>query len=164
MPTKPDIDLDVIEFFALFQRASADTDVETLASCFLDSFLVGDAHDARTVPRDAFLQALAGRSAAATAAGIGPAALTALSVDALDPHWFLARTQWSAPRAGAADLVMSSTFLLRRHDGALRVATYLNHEGLGLRGDATPNAAKPRTDGAGNHPQQAGHDLPPAVA
>lgn len=147
MPTDADIDPDVIEFFVAFERASRDADLATLTGCFLDHFLVGDAQDARPVPRAAFLEALPGRSAAAAAAGLSPATLTDLSVVALDEHWVLARTRWSAERAGGPALVMASTFLLRRHDGGLGIAAYLNHEGLGLRPGTTSSAAAPRAFG-----------------
>lgn len=160
--TDPDTAPDVIAFFAGFERASSEVDLAALTGCFLDTFLVGDAHDARQVPRAAFLEALPGRSAAASAAGIGPAALTDLSADPLDEHWVLARTRWSAARAGGPALLMASTFLLRRHDGALRIAAYLNHAGLGLRPATAPGDSDPSARATGPEHRDPADEPPPA--
>lgn len=126
-------DDDVRSFFATFEAASGAGDTAALGACFAETFLAGDAEGARPVPREAFLAALPTRLAAATAAGLGPAALVDLEIDRLDEHWAVARTRWLAPRPGSEPLVMASTYLLHRRDGAVRITAYLNHEGLPLR-------------------------------
>jgi hypothetical protein len=138
-PGDADVAPDVQQFFATFERASGVAEVDALTECFADAFLVGDAQDARPVPRAAFLQALPTRFAAAANAGIGPAVLTGLVAEELDEHWVLARTRWSAPMAGGGTLPMASSFLLHRAEGVLRIAAYLNHEGLGLRPGTAPS-------------------------
>ncbi|HTV23898.1 MAG TPA: hypothetical protein VMG12_34645 [Polyangiaceae bacterium] len=46
---------------------------------------------------------------------------------ALDEVHRLVSVEWSAARSGREPLRLSSTFLLRRGDGGLRVVVYLNH-------------------------------------
>ena len=38
---------------------------------------------------------------------------------------------------------MASTFRLQRHGGALRIAAYVNHEGLGARPGTAPSVPAP---------------------
>jgi hypothetical protein len=124
----------VAAFLESFRTASADLDVEAQRECFAETFLVGDAEGARPVPREAFLQAVPARAAAAEQAGVGRAQLIEASMLRLDDSWVLLRTEWSAPLADGGELPMTSTFLL--HDGrsGLRITAYLNHRGLPVRG------------------------------
>jgi hypothetical protein len=119
---------DVARFLNTFQRASHELDLEALNGCFAEVFLAADANGSYAVPRQAFLDALPKRAAAA--AGIGRAALRSAHAQSLDDHWILLRTLWAAPRSDGQELDMASSFLLHRDGTELRAAVYLNHEGL----------------------------------
>ncbi|MGW0196156.1 hypothetical protein [Nonomuraea sp. NPDC003201] len=121
-------------FFDVFAQASDSLDVDTLAGCFAEVFLAGDAGGARPVPRPAFLQALPRRAQMFADAGIGPAALDTLTHQQLDDRYVLVRTEWTAPRtAGGEPVHLSSSYLLHRDaDDTYRVVVYLNHQGLPL--------------------------------
>jgi hypothetical protein len=121
----------VPEFFDVFGDAGGDLKLDVLGHLFADPFLAADATGARPVPRDLFLQALPRRAALFADAGLGPAALTALTWDRLDDHYLLARTEWACPSlAGGEPKRLSSSFLLHDDGDRLRIVLYLNHEGL----------------------------------
>ena len=121
----------VREFFDVFADASGDLKLDVLGHCFADPFLSADASGARPVPRDAFLAFLPRRARMFADAGVGPAALTELSADRLDPHYLLVRTTWAAPRlAGGEPVPLESSFLLHDDGDRLRIVLYLNHRGL----------------------------------
>ncbi|GGM48278.1 DUF4440 domain-containing protein [Dactylosporangium sucinum] len=121
----------VSAFFDAFRVASDTLDTETLAGCFADAFLTADPAGARPVTRDLFLQALPRRAQMFADAGVGRAALTDLRVQALDDHYRLVRTEWSAPRTDGGDpVLLSSSFLLHDDGEAMRIVLYLNHQGL----------------------------------
>ena len=121
----------VPEFFEVFGDASGDLKLDVLGYLFADPFLSADATGARPVPRDLFLQALPRRAALFADAGLGPAALTALTWDRLDDHYLLARTEWSCPSlAGGDPKRLASSFLLHDDGDRLQIVLYLNHVGL----------------------------------
>jgi hypothetical protein len=124
----------VAAFLEAFREASAALDVEAQRDCFAETFLVGDAAGARPVPREAFLQAIPARAAAAEQAGIGRAHLVEASMLRLDDSWVLLRTEWSSPLAAGGEFPMTSTFLLHDDHSALRITAYLNHRGLPVSG------------------------------
>jgi hypothetical protein len=118
-------------FFDVFARSSNPLDLDALAGCFGEAFLASDAAGTQVVPRPVFLQALAGRAQMFADAGIGPAALRQLSHQELDPHHVLASTTWAAPRMdGSGEVMLASSFLLRRDGDQLRIVVYINHRGL----------------------------------
>jgi hypothetical protein len=132
---------EVAAFLESFRRASADLDVDAQRELFAETFLVGDADGARPVPREAFLQAVPARAAAAEQAGVGRAQLVEASMLRLDGAWVLLRTEWTAPLADGGQLPMTSTFLLHDDRSALRVTAYLNHRGLPVGGVRRPRSA-----------------------
>lgn len=99
------------------------------AASFAETFLVGDKNGAHPISRDRFLQALSGRAAMFTRAGIGTPELAETAVTILDDHYLLARTRWVAPRAQAEPVQLASSYLLHHYGKALRVVAYLNHRG-----------------------------------
>jgi hypothetical protein len=124
----------VAAFLEAFRAASAALDVEAQRGLFAETFLVGDAEGARPVPREAFLQAIPARAAAAEQAGVGRARLVEASMLRLDDAWVLLRTEWSSPTADGGELPMTSTFLLHDDRSTLRITAYLNHRGLPVSG------------------------------
>lgn len=134
----------VAAFLESFREASAALDVDGQRALFAETFLVGDASGARPVPREAFLQAIPARAAAAEQAGVGRAQLVEASMLRLDGAWVLLRTEWSSPLADGGELPMTSTFLLHDDGAELRVTTYLNHRGLPVSGP-TPDARDRRS-------------------
>lgn len=124
----------VAAFLEEFREASAALDVDAQRHLFAENFMVGDAEGARPVPREAFLQAIPARAAAAEQGGVGRARLDQASMLRLDDSWVLLRTEWSAPLAGGGELPMTSTFLLHDDRSELRITAYLNHRGLPVRG------------------------------
>jgi ketosteroid isomerase-like protein len=121
-------------FFDTFAQASDALDVDTLADCFAEVFLAGDADGARPVPRPAFLQALPKRAQMFADAGIGPATLDTLTHQQLDDRYVLAQTRWTAPRiSGGEPVPLSSSYLLHRDtDDTYRIVAYLSHQGMPL--------------------------------
>jgi len=118
-------------FLGRFADASAGSDPAAIGRCFADVFLSADANGARPVARDAFLGALPKRAAMFAAAGLEPhAALDTVTPTALDRHYTLVSTTWTARRSGAgAPVRPASSFLVHDDGDDLRIVVYLNHEG-----------------------------------
>ncbi len=136
------LDERVAVFLASFREASATLDVDAQRECFAETFLVGDADGARPVPREAFLQAVPARAAAAKEAGVGRAQLIEASMLRLDDSWVLLRTEWSSSLAAGGKLPMTSTFLLHDDQSELRITAYLNHRGLPVSGHLTTSSGE----------------------
>jgi hypothetical protein len=110
---------------AAFLRHLSSDPVES----FAETFLVGDKNGTYPMSRDRFVQALPGRAAMFTRAGIGTPELAETAVTILDDYYLLARTQWVAPRAHGEAVLLASSYLLHHEGNSLRVVAYLNHRG-----------------------------------
>jgi SnoaL-like domain len=126
-----DVEAAVRGFLDRFTSASDAGDTDALGSCFADVFIAADAQSARAVPRDAFVAAVPRRRQLFADTGVGTAALNSHTIQELDDHHLLVRTEWTAPMlAGGEPLHLSSSFLLRRTGESLTALVYLNHRGL----------------------------------
>ncbi|MEV0898695.1 hypothetical protein [Actinoplanes sp. NPDC049802] len=103
------------------------TDLTELGGCVADSFLYADGDGARPVTRSGFLNALPERAELFARLGIGPAVPATVDCERLDDHYLLARTTWTAPRAGGEPVTLASSYLLHDDGERLRVVVYLNH-------------------------------------
>jgi hypothetical protein len=86
------------------------------------------------VPREALIQALAGRAQLFASIGVEALELTELSETPLDELHTMVATTWSArfsaDEADHAPLVLPSQFLLRRHENSWQIVAYLNSSDL----------------------------------
>jgi hypothetical protein len=124
---------DVRAFFQRYDRASHDFDSEALASSFCDVFLSLDASSAVALSPQALLVALPRRRQLFQAIGSDGLELADISEIPLDNLHTLVRTSWNLrmhedPPRGP--ICLHSTFLLRKDDGAWRIALYLNHQDM----------------------------------
>lgn len=103
---------------------------ENAATLFADSFLVLDPVRAATVTPAALAAALPARRRMFDNAGVGEFSRTDARQLRLDDRHVLVTADWSAERAGATPLPLTSTFLLRREGSDYRVVVYLNHTDL----------------------------------
>jgi hypothetical protein len=121
----------VRQFLDRFTSGAEGGDTEALGDCVAEVFIAADANAARAVPRSAFLSAVPRRRQMFADAGVGRAVLDSHTVQLLDDHHLLVRTEWTAPRVdGSEPLHLSSSFLLRRDGDVLTALVYLNHRGL----------------------------------
>jgi hypothetical protein len=124
---------DVRAFFQRYDRASDDFDGEALASSFCDVFLSLDASAAVALSPQALLAALPRRRQLFQAIGSDGLELADISEMPLDDLHTLVRTSWNLrmreePPSGP--VCLRSTFILRKDDGAWRIALYLNHQDM----------------------------------
>ena len=118
------------QFFADFERASADQAWDRYGSMFLPTFLNLDPDTAAAVARDDLIAFLPHRKGLFERAGATGTTLTDLEIETLDERHVLARTTWAVQfNEQHHPVVLRSTFTLRREDG-WRIAVYLNHESL----------------------------------
>lgn len=118
------------DFLRRFTAASEADDTEMLGGCFAAVFLAGDGNGVRPVARDEFLAAVPRRRQMFADAGVGAARPSCHTVTALDQHYLLVRTEWTAPRLGGGDPVeLSSSFLLHVDSETTTAIAYLNHKG-----------------------------------
>ncbi|MFB9238434.1 hypothetical protein ACFFWC_23370 [Plantactinospora siamensis] len=142
---------DVREFFAEFERAGNDNDIQAVIQQFAEVFLNADPNGAQPVPRAALAAALPQRKALFDSIGLLRTHLTAITETALDEHYVLVDTQWSTelrdPGALSGPLDLTSTFVLRREAGTLRIVFYLNHQDIVARIRAASSPTPEATQG-----------------
>src|SRR3954451_12886197 len=130
IPTRPD----VLEFFDRYQRGADESDPEVVRDCFAETFLNLDPRSAGTVPREALLQALPGRTRMFATLGVEALELTELTERPLDELHTMVATTWSARFSADAEdaepLALPSQFLLRRHGTSWQIVAYLNSTDL----------------------------------
>ena len=128
-PVRPD----VRAFFEQYERAGQDLDDCALTSCFCDVFVSLDPNSATAVSPQALLAVLPRRKALFRSIGSDGLELADISEMPLDDAHTLVRTAWTlrmdseSPRE---DITLLSTFVLRRQNGAWRIALYLNHQDI----------------------------------
>lgn len=121
----------VRDFFADFERAGNELDLDVVSRQFADPFMSADPGGVQTVPKAAFLAALPAREKLFASAGARGMRLTGITETPLDDHYILADTEWETEPASddAKPLTLSSAFVLRRTpEGGLQVVFYLNHQ------------------------------------
>ena len=130
--------LEVRGFFAAFERASNQRDLQASATQFADVFLSADPNRVTAVTRQAFLDALPQRAQLFASIGHTGTRLVSLKEAPLDDRHVLADTTWETQLEDGDTLTLSSVFLSRREPGALRIVFYLNRQDivavLGARG------------------------------
>ena len=81
------------------------------------------------MPREAFVKSLPLRRKLFADADVGAPQLVRAEQLDLDPLHKLIRTSWRAPRTDRPDVILESTFLVRRTEPA-QILVYLNHKDL----------------------------------
>lgn len=127
----PAVRPEIQEFFDRYDAAGRDPQAGNVLEFFCDTFLNLDPAGAAAVLREALLAALPARRQLFASIGADGLDLVSVREQPLDERHTLASTVWRARfTSDAADrspLELSSDFLLRRDDGAWRIAVYLNH-------------------------------------
>jgi hypothetical protein len=124
---------DVRAFFRRYERAAEDLDSEALTSLFCAVFLSLDASSATTLSPQALLAALPRRKQLFEAIGSDGMELADISELPLDDLHTLVRTSWNLRMRNQPPrdpVCLRSTFILRKDDGAWRIALYLNHQDM----------------------------------
>jgi hypothetical protein len=127
------ISSDVEDFFARFQQAGNELDLDEISGQFADPFMSADPGGVKTVPKAAFLAALPAREKLFASAGAKGMRLTGITETPLDDHYILVDTRWETEPATSETepLFLSSAFILRRTgDHRLQVVFYLNHQDI----------------------------------
>ncbi|HUA46044.1 MAG TPA: hypothetical protein VMA77_12490 [Solirubrobacteraceae bacterium] len=125
---------EVREFFERYERAGRELDLEAVTSSFADTFLSLDATSAHTLTPHALISALPKRKALFERIGSDGMELGDIEETPLDDGHTLVRTSWTLRIPGGSlrrQIALSSTFLLRRQEGAWRIVVYLNHQDMG---------------------------------
>jgi hypothetical protein len=125
---------DVLEFFDRYRRGADTSDPDVVRDCFAETFLNLDPRTCSPVPREALIQALAGRAQLFGSIGVEGLELTELSETPLDERHTLVATTWTArfsPEVQDAEpLVLPSQVLLRRSGDSWQIVVYLNSTDL----------------------------------
>jgi ketosteroid isomerase-like protein len=137
---------EVREFLRRFREAGDQLDLDTIRASFAPEFLSLDPNKVTALARDDMLVALPRRRALFDSIGAAKAELADVDELRLDERHTLVRTSWTMAvprggRAGAAELVLRSTFLLRREAASWQIVVYLNHADVAaLVAEHRPNA------------------------
>jgi len=129
-PLRPE----VREFFERYERAGRELDPEAVTSSFADTFLSLDATSAHALTPDALISTLPRRKVLFERIGCDGMELGHIEETPLDDDHTLVRTSWTLRMRGDSPrppITLSSTFLLRREEGAWRILLYLNHQDMG---------------------------------
>jgi hypothetical protein len=127
------ISSDVRDFFARFEQAGNQLDLDEISGQFADTFMSADPGGVTAVPKAAFLAALPAREKLFASIGATGMRLTGITETPLDDHYILVDTQWETEPATSETepLSLSSAYVLRRtEDDRLQVVFYLNHQDI----------------------------------
>lgn len=124
---------DVRAFFERYERAGHNPNDGELARCFCEVFMSLDPSSATALSPQALLAALPRRKALFRAIGSAGLDLCDIAEMPLDDAHTLVRATWQLRWCDASardQITLRSSFVLRKHDGAWRIAVYLNHQDL----------------------------------
>jgi hypothetical protein len=113
-------------FLDRFDASTADPTV-ALDELFCDPFLALDPTSIHVLSPAALGAVLPRRRAMFATAGVTRISRRAATESPVDDAHRLVTVEWTADRGDASPLQLKSSFILRRHDGRLRVVVYLNH-------------------------------------
>lgn len=126
---------EVRSFFERFSAAGKSLDAEAQRDCWAETFLSLDPNRALPVERTAMLAALPRRREMFESIGATSSDLVDAEEIPLDEHHTIVRTSWrwrlGDATEGEDELVLQSTFLLRREEAGWTIVVYLNHQNVG---------------------------------
>jgi NTF2-like protein (DUF6841) len=133
--TRSDLQPDVCAFLEQFTAAGKSLDPRAQRRCWAETFLSLDPNRATPVPREEMLAVLHRRREMFASIGATSSDLIDAQEMPLDERHTIVRTtwRWRLEHADESDdeLVLQSTFLLRREETGWRIVVYLNHQDVG---------------------------------
>jgi len=124
---------EVREFFERFERAGRELDPDAVMGSYAENFLSLDSSSAHALTPQALVSLLPQRRALFESIGGDGMQLAHIEETPLDDDHTLVRTSWTLrmrPDCARAPIILWSTFVLRRRDGAWRIVLYLNHQDM----------------------------------
>lgn len=121
---------DIRTFFEAFQRNNAADDIDAVVAQYADPFLHADPNGTRAVRISDLKAALPKRKQLFKSIGSTATTLQSFEEQEMDTQHVLVRTQWRWDLGDKGDLILPSTFILRRNGDALSIVFYLNHYDL----------------------------------
>jgi len=120
------ISTETAAFLDRFDASTADPN-PAFDELFADPFLALDPTSMHVLTPATLATVLPKRRAMFATAGVTRISRRAASESPIDGIHRLVTVEWTADRGDAAPLHLKSTFMLRHHDGRVRVVVYLNH-------------------------------------
>ena len=125
------------EFFATYERANAEFDVQKIAALYGEVFMFGGPHGAQAVKKDDFVNVLPKRKEFFKAAGLVSSRVASIEASALDSKYTLAKVAWTMrferPGAAPSEIDAFTTYVLSADGDSLRIIFQLDHQDLAKR-------------------------------
>lgn len=123
-------------FLESYQTALTENDPNMIGSLYADNFMFADPNSARTVERTAFIAVLPKRRDFFAAVGLQKTELGEVHEQLLGVGYYMVRTAWTMhfEKVGkSTQSVNEATYILKEHDGQLRIVFQLDHQDLTAR-------------------------------
>lgn len=113
-------------FLDRFDASTTDPTID-LNQLFFDPFLAADPTSVHALNATVLAKVLPARREMFAKAGVTKVSRQSATESRVDDIHRLVTVEWTADRGDAPALTLTSSFLLRREEGRLRVLVYLNH-------------------------------------
>jgi len=132
-----DLNGQVKEFFAEYEKANAEFDATKIASLYTDVFMFAGPQGAQAVKKEDFVKVLPKRKEFFKSAGLVSSKVEAIEASALDARYTCAKVKWRMrfERAGAqaAENENSATYILSSAGDSFQIVFQLDHQDLAKR-------------------------------
>ncbi len=124
---------DVKQFFADFESALANSDVERIGACYADVFMFGGPQGTQAVKKDDFLKVIPRRKDYFASMGLKSTKLDSVEATAMDPKYTFVKTAWVMTFDRGSGPVQSrnaASYILSSNDGRFQIVVQLDHQDL----------------------------------
>jgi len=122
------------QFFAEYERANAEFDIDRLAALYADVFLFGKPQGVQAVKKEDFLKVLPKRKEFFKTVGLVSSTVASVDVSSLDPNYALAKVGWTMRFERSPGVFIesenSATYLLLLTDDSAQIVFQLDHQDL----------------------------------
>ena len=124
---------EVRQFFADFESALVDSDVERIGACYADVFLFGGPQGTQSVRKEDFLKVIPRRKEYFASLGLKSTKLDSLVATEMDSKYTFVKTTWDMCFDRGGEVVHSqnaASYILARTNGRFGIVVQIDHQDL----------------------------------
>jgi hypothetical protein len=129
-----ELHVEVKEFFARFERANAEFDVQKIAALYADVFMFGNPEGVQAVKKEDFVRVLPKRKEFFRSLGLLSSKIDSLEASQLDSKYVLVKAVWQMRferRTGEpVDSQNSTTYILSAFGDSFQIVFQIDHQDL----------------------------------
>jgi hypothetical protein len=125
----------VREFFARYERANGEFNVDEIASLYADVFLFGGPKGTQSIKKDDFVKVLPRRKDFFKSVGLVSSKVERIETSELDPSYILAKVVWKMriERTTPSEIETSATYLLWNSADSFQIVFQVDHQDLAAK-------------------------------